>query len=178
MDKILLTESQIHDKIVKIADEISIVYHEDLDKLVLLIVLDGSMVFGVDLLKELGKKEIYPEIRTISVSSYEGQEHLGPRMNKEWGDSLENRDIIIIEDIVDTGDTINYIKRLLLDSPNQPSTIEVASLLVRNLCEEKPVFKGFVIDEGLWVYGYGMDTPQYKNRSLPNIYVKTQKDES
>jgi hypoxanthine phosphoribosyltransferase len=131
-------------------------------------VLNGSFLFMADLLKEI---EIPCEIGFIRVSSYEGSESSG-KIKQAFGlpDDLHNRDIIIVEDIVDTGFTLTHILNEV--HKQKPASVNVCTLLL------KPTALKYEIDEleyvgfeiaNEFVVGYGLD---YKGlgRNLKDIY--------
>lgn len=136
---------------------------------ILIGVLNGAFVFLSDLIREL---DIECEIDFLKLSSY-GNEKISSgdvTILKELNCNPEGRDIIIIEDIVDTGASIEFIKKLL--ERENPASIRFATLLYKsskcNLDFEID-YKGFEIEDKFCV-GYGMDWAQ-KYRNLKDIYV-------
>ncbi|HLT24363.1 MAG TPA: hypoxanthine phosphoribosyltransferase [Ignavibacteria bacterium] len=136
---------------------------------ILIGVLNGAFVFLSDLIREL---DIECEIDFLKLSSY-GNEKISSgdvTILKELNCNPEGRDIIIIEDIVDTGASIEFIKKLL--EKENPASVRFATLLYKsskcNLDFEID-YKGFEIEDRFCV-GYGMDWAQ-KYRNLKDIYV-------
>lgn len=135
--------------------------------LIFLSVLNGAFMFTSDLLKEI----ILPcEISFMKVSSYAGTESTG-RVDELIGltSAVKDRHVIIIEDIVDTGITIDKVIRLL--EIEQPSSIEVCATLFKKEAyrgQHPPKYYGFEIPNK-FVVGYGLDYDQY-GRNLPAIY--------
>lgn len=131
-------------------------------------VLNGSFLFMADLLKEV---EILCEIGFIRVSSYEGAESSG-KVKEAFGlpDNLHNRDIIIVEDIVDSGLTLNYV----INEINQqvPASVKVCTLLFKPAALKVPIkeleYVGFEIANE-FVVGYGLDYVGL-GRNLKDIY--------
>lgn len=133
---------------------------------VLLILLNGAFIFGADLVREL---DIESDIVFISASSYgmrtssSGKVRLGQAFNLD----IKGRDLIIVEDIIDTGNTchklLEYLDNLGADS------ISVCTLLLREGAPVRPEYAGFTIGRG-FVVGYGLD---YKEdfRGLKSIFV-------
>lgn len=131
-------------------------------------VLNGSFLFMADLLREI---EIPCEIGFIRVSSYSGAESSG-NVKEAFGlpDNLHNRDVIIVEDIVDSGVTLNYV---LSEVHKQvPASVKVCTLLFKPAALKSPVdelaYVGFEIGNE-FVVGYGLDYNGL-GRNLKDIY--------
>ncbi|WEK19362.1 MAG: hypoxanthine phosphoribosyltransferase [Candidatus Pedobacter colombiensis] len=131
-------------------------------------VLNGSFLFMADLLKEV---EIPCEIGFIRVSSYEGTESSG-KIKEAFGlpKNLHNRDIIIVEDIVDSGFTLNYVLSEVYKQT--PASVKVCSLLFKPEALKAPIkeleYVGFEIANE-FVVGYGLDYIGL-GRNLKDIY--------
>ena len=135
-------------------------------------VLNGSFLFMADLLKEINTS---CEVGFIKVSSYEGTESSG-NVKQAFGlpDSLHNRDVILVEDIVDTGFTLQYILKEVYKQ--KPASVRVCSLLLKPAALKAPIpeleYVGFEIANE-FVVGYGLDYDGL-GRNLKDIYrVKT-----
>lgn len=131
-------------------------------------VLNGSFLFMADLLKEM---EIPCEVGFIRVSSYKGTESSG-EVKEAFGmpENLQGRDIILVEDIVDTGFTLKYIlEKVYLQ---QPASVRVCSLLYKPAAIQTPIkeleYIGFEIPNE-FVVGYGLDYDGL-GRNLKDIY--------
>ena len=111
----------------------------------------------------------------MEVSSYEGDDTSGiVRITKDLRESIEGRDVIIVEDILDTGTTLDYIKRLLLT--RNPNSLKISVLLDKPSRRKIPVdidYFGFEIPNE-FVVGFGLDYNE-KYRNLP--YIGTLKKE-
>ncbi|WP_090993485.1 hypoxanthine phosphoribosyltransferase [Pedobacter insulae] len=135
---------------------------------ILIGVLNGSFVFMADLLKEV---HIACEIGFIRIKSYEGTESSGS-IKEAFGlpDGLENRDVLIIEDIVDTGLTLEYILEKV--KAQNPASVQVCSLLFKPMALKSPIpeltYVGFEIPNE-FVVGYGLDYNDL-GRNLKDIY--------
>ncbi|ADY53554.1 hypoxanthine phosphoribosyltransferase [Pseudopedobacter saltans DSM 12145] len=131
-------------------------------------VLNGSFMFMADLMKQI---EISCEADFIKVSSYRDMQSTG-EVKEELGLSIdiENRDIILIEDIVDTGNTLEYLINKL--KTKSPASIKVASLLLKPDALQKKIdeiaYIGFEITND-FVVGYGLDYNGI-GRNTKNIY--------
>lgn len=135
---------------------------------IFLVVLNGAMIFASDLLKSIN---IETEYYCIKVDSYHGGVKTTGKVEISGAlPDLFNRDIIIVEDIVDTGNTMATLFEYI--SKKQPSSIEIATLFSKPAMRQEYVYAryiGFVIDP-LFIVGYGLDYDQ-KGRNLKDIYI-------
>jgi len=166
IEKILINETELKDKVIELGKNIS----DDYKGLspVFITVLRGSIIFLCDLIREV---KIPISLDFLSVSSYSGQTHTGVvRIIKDLDENIENKHVILIEDIIDTGLTLNYIVGMLQE--RKPASIKVCALLdkkVRRIIDIPIEYKGFEIPDE-FVVGYGMDyNQQYRN--LPFIGI-------
>lgn len=164
--KTLLTREQIESRIKELAKEIQKDY-EGKD-LYVLGLLKGSVVFMTDLIKEI---ELPLVIDFMSVSSYSGHTTSGVvKILKDVDINMEGKDVLIVEDIIDTGLTLNHVTKLLKERGIK--SLKICSLLdkpSRRLVEMKGDYIGFEIPDK-FVIGYGLDNDQYC-RNLPFIGV-------
>ena len=130
-------------------------------------VLNGSFMFVADLLKNI---ELECEISFVKFSSYQGTETTGQvREVIGLSESLEGRDVIILEDIVDTGHTMHKMMQSLKNS--NPASVEIASLFVKPARLQVPVdvkYALFTIPDR-FIVGYGLDYDGL-GRNLPDVY--------
>jgi hypoxanthine phosphoribosyltransferase len=137
-------------------------------KPIFLVVLNGSFMFAAALLKEI----TFPcEVSFVKLASYHGTQSTG-EVNELIGlsEDIKNRNVIIIEDIVDTGVTLEKIHQLLLK--NQVNSISVVTLLFKPDSYKKNItvdFSCFNIPND-FVVGYGLDYDGF-GRNLKDIYV-------
>jgi len=130
-------------------------------------VLKGAYIFMSDLARAI---ELPVEFDFMAVSSYgESTESSGVvRIVKDLETDISGRDVLLVEDIVDSGLTLRYLRRLLSD--RNPSSLEVCALLVRQGAKTDDVkYIGFPIPPD-FVVGYGLDVAQHY-RELPSIMV-------
>jgi len=160
--EVLLTEEQIAAKVAELGRQISADYagHE----LTLVSVLKGSLPFMADLMRRI---TLPLRIDLMEVSSYGGTstESSGlVRILKDLSAPIEGRDVLLVEDIIDTGLTLNYLIRYL--KGKNPASIKVCSLLdkpARRLVEIPLDYVGFEIPDA-FVVGYGLDFGEvYRN---------------
>ncbi len=154
---VLIKETEIQQKVQEIGKKINKEYKDR--KPILIGVLKGAFVFLADLLREI---EIPVEIDFLSIHSYDGSESSGVvRITHDLSLNIEDRDVILVEDIIDTGRTVSYIIENLYT--RKPRSLAVCSLLnkeTRRVVDVRLTYVGFTIP-GVFVVGYGLD---YDNR--------------
>ena len=166
--EILITEEQIRDKVRELGRKVTADYAET--SVTLVSVLKGSLPFMADLMRAM---EIPVTIDLMEVSSYGGAttETSGlVRILKDLSSSIAGKDVLIVEDIIDTGLTLNYLLRYLRGK--NPRSLRICALLdkpARRLVEIPIDYTGFVIPDE-FVVGYGLDFGEYY-RNLPFIGV-------
>jgi hypoxanthine phosphoribosyltransferase len=160
--EVLLTEEQIESKVAELGQKISADYSGR--ELTLVSVLKGSLPFMADLMRRIS---LPLRIDLMEVSSYGGTatESSGlVRILKDLSAPIEGRDVLLVEDIIDTGLTLNYLIRYL--KGKNPRSIRVCSLLdkpARRLVEIPIDYVGFQIPDA-FVVGYGLDFGEvYRN---------------
>ncbi len=160
---LLFDEKSIREKVREIAMQINVTMQNPL----FIGVLNGSFIFASDLLKEI----THPcQIEFIKVASYEGVNSTH-KIKKLLGLNLpiEGRHIIILEDIIDTGLTLEYLIKDLVQ--HKPASIKICCLLLKPAAlkaDLEPDFVGFEVENNFLV-GYGMDYNGY-GRNLKHIY--------
>ena len=169
--EILLSEDKILKRVKELAAQIAEDYQGK--KLLLVGVLKGACFFTVDLARELHDKLPDLEIDFIQVSSYAEKEESSraPKIEKDLSKDIEGLDVLIVEDIVDTGYSLEKLLKLL--SSRNPKSLKTCSLLSKRGRREIEVpidYKGFDI-ENRWVEGYGIDSNQ-KGRGRREIVAK------
>ncbi|MCA3439656.1 MAG: hypoxanthine phosphoribosyltransferase [Rhodobacter sp.] len=137
------------------------------DKLIVVGLLRGSFVFIADLVREI---DLPVEVDFLEASSYgDGMESSREvRILKDLRGEIAGRDVLVVEDIVDTGFTLGHVVRLL--QSREPKRLEVCALLdkpTRREVDIRATWTGFVIPDE-FVVGYGIDFAQ-RNRNLPFI---------
>ena len=161
---ILINESNLDKRIEELAKEIMRDYKDE--DLVFVGVLKGAAVFIIELAKKI-KNSV--EFEFIQVESYQGTESTGKiKLKQDLIDKIEGRNIIIIEDIVDTGRTLEYLREYI--KKHNPKSVKVCTLLSkpsRRIVELNIDYIGFSIPDE-FVIGFGMDYDQ-KYRNLPYI---------
>ena len=167
--EILITEEQIDKIVTSIAAQIDRDYADSQRDLLLLAILKGSVVFMGDLMKKIKRPA---EIDFMKVSSYSGTETRGKVdiiLDLHRRD-LQNTDIIIVEDIVDSGNTLTYLNGYLrLKGANSVKCATMLDKPARRKVDFVPDYIGMKIPD-YFVVGYGLDYNE-KYRTLPYIGV-------
>lgn len=167
----MIPEEQIEKRIRELAQQISSDYEGKTIHLV--VILKGSVFFSCELAKRL---DIPVTMDFMSVSSY-GSETVSSgrvRILKDLDESIQGKDVLIVEDIIDSGNTLAYLKDLL--TARSPKSLAICTLLdkpERRVTDVDVKYVGFVIPDE-FVVGYGLDYDQYY-RNLPYIGVIEQK---
>lgn len=167
-DEILLEQAAIEKRVRELAAEIRSDYAAD-TPIHLVAVLKGAFVFLADLMREMTGPVTCD---FIAVSSYGGgtQSSGEVRLLKDLDRGLEGRDVVIVEDIVDTGLTLLYLQEIL--RARDPRTLRTVCLLSkpsRRKVDVKVEYVGFTIEDR-FVVGYGLDFDEH-HRNLPYIAV-------
>ena len=165
--EVLYSEEKINGRVKEIAQTLYEKYGDE--EVVFICTLKGAVFFACDLLKNY-KGDARMEF--LRVSSYKGTVSTGKielnlSISKE---NIQNKNVIIIEDIVDTGNTLLFLNNYIAEM--NPKTLEICTLLdkkVKRVVDIEPTYAGFVVDD-LFVIGYGLDYDQ-KYRNLPYIGV-------
>jgi hypoxanthine phosphoribosyltransferase len=167
VEEVLLTGEQIQARVAELGAQLAADYGGRDPMLVS--VLKGSIIFLADLIREM---EIPLSLDLMEVSSYGAStESSGQvRILKDLSKPIDGRDVIVVEDIIDTGLTLNYLLRYLHDKG--PASIRVCCLLdkpARRLADITIDYRGFTIPDR-FVIGYGLDYDE-RYRNLPYIGV-------
>lgn len=166
----LYTEEDIREKVRDLGRQISKDYKGK--QLTVVGILKGSLVFMADLIREI---DADVTVDFMEVSSYgNGTTSSGEiRIKKDMDSTPVGKNLLIVEDIIDTGNTLKYLKDVYLAGKN-PKSIKIVTMLdkpSRRKADIKPDYSGFSIDD-LFVIGYGLDYAQ-QFRHLPYIaYLK------
>lgn len=167
--EILLTDEQIKKRCLELSSEISKDYASSKKTLVMICVLRGASYFFADLTRNI-IGDVHLDF--IVVSSYgSGTQSTGSvKILKDIEENIEGKDVILVEDVIDTGLTLRNLVQLL--NQRKPNSIKIASLLDKVDAHKTPVdakYVGFPIPNK-FVVGYGLDYDQ-KYRNLPFVAV-------
>ena len=166
-EKVLITKEEIDAAIKKMAAQLDRDYSGK--NPLFICILKGSVFFYADLLRAL---TIPAELDFMSISSYGNSTRTSGevKMVKDLDHSIEGKDVIIVEDIVDSGNTLSYLKALL--TSRNPASVKICTLLdkpERRVTDVKADYSCFCIPDE-FVVGYGLDYAE-KYRNFNGIYV-------
>lgn len=165
--QVYIKHTDVKRRIKELARQINRDYKEKIP--IFIGVLNGSFIFLSDLIREI---KINCEIDFLKLSSY-GDSKISSgdvKMLKDLNCDVKGRDVIVVEDIIDSGLSMTYLRKLIM--ANKPSSFRVAALLYKKDVSKlkfKIDYIGFKIDNK-FVVGYGLDFAQ-KYRNLNGIYV-------
>lgn len=161
---ILINKAKLEKRIEELAKQIEKDYQGK--EIVFIGLLKGSVMFMSELAKNIKSNVI---LDFMDVSSYQGTESTGKiKINKDIRDSIEGKDVLIVEDIIDTGRTLTYVLEYL--KQKNPNSIRIATMLSkpsRRIMELNVDYIGFAIEDK-FVVGYGLDCNE-KYRNLPYV---------
>ncbi len=166
-ERILISEEELQAIVKRLGAQITEDYREK--NLLLVSVLKGAVVFMTDLMREI---KIPCRIDFMATSSYEGSKSTGVvKIVKDLDKAIDGLDVLIVEDILDSGRTLSYVKELLLS--RNPASLRICTLLdkpsARVVQSVQPDYVGANI-ENEFVIGYGLDYDE-KYRNLPCIAI-------
>lgn len=167
IEKILISEDELQAAVKKLAAQINEAYNGE--PLTLVIILRGSMVFASDLMRHL---TMPLTLDFMQVSSYgSGTVSKGfIKIKQDLSSDIEGKNILIIEDIIDSGNTLHKLKELLKE--RNPKSVRICTILDKPERRVTPVeveYSGIVIPDE-FVVGYGLDYDEYF-RNLPYVGV-------
>ncbi|HEY3927244.1 MAG TPA: hypoxanthine phosphoribosyltransferase [Candidatus Koribacter sp.] len=165
--KVMLSRDQIQKRVAELGASISADFQGQ--PIVLIGVLKGATIFLSDLARNIALDATFD---FISVSSYgSGKQSSGEvKLNKDVDNSMEAKNVVLVEDILDTGLTMTYLLKVL--RAHNPKALKIATLLDKSSRRILPIhadYVGFEIPD-YFVVGYGMDADE-RYRNLPDICV-------
>jgi hypoxanthine phosphoribosyltransferase len=165
VDRVIIPSDEIKKRVKELGEEISRDYKEKNPLLVC--ILRGAVIFLSDLIREI---KIPVEIDFMAVSSYGSSTRSSGvvRILKDLNENIRGKHVVLVEDIVDTGLTLNYLLKNL--KSREPASLEICSFLLKEGKQRVPLeikYLGFVIPDE-FVVGYGLDYAQ-KFRNLPYV---------
>ncbi|MCK6457364.1 MAG: hypoxanthine phosphoribosyltransferase [Phycisphaerae bacterium] len=169
IDRVLISREQIAQRVRGLADEIAAVYADDAAGLVIVPILAGSLIFCADLIRCLPFKM---RIALMTISSYRDKTTVGatPQVVHDLTADIRGRHVLVVDDILDTGNTLGLVMRDL--ARRQPASLRMCVLL-RKKGKAPPSLKadfvGFDIED-VFVVGYGLDYDNHY-RNAPDIGV-------
>lgn len=166
LGKVLIPQNRLQERVSGLGLEISQAF--DGKDLAIVAILKGSFIFAADLLRAVTTP---CSIDFMGISSYADQQGSGVvRITKDLEESIAGRAVLLVEDIIDTGLTANYLLQAL--KRRGPASVDICALLdksARRIIDLPIAFRGFEIPD-VFVVGYGMDYQQHY-RNLPHIAI-------
>lgn len=167
--EVLFTEKQLENRVTELAKQITADYAHTGRPLLMIGILRGSVIFYGDLVRKIGCN-VYFDF--MSMSSYGNSDKTSGevRMLKDLDESLEGKDVIIVEDIIDSGLTLSFLKKAL--AARKPASLRICALFdkpSRRKVDLKGDYIGFEIPDA-FIVGYGLDYAQ-RYRNLPFVGV-------
>ncbi|WP_297281382.1 hypoxanthine phosphoribosyltransferase [uncultured Anaerococcus sp.] len=167
IEKVLIDENSLDLKIKKLATYIND-YYKDEDSLIMVGILKGSVIFMSELAKHV---KVDCNLEFMSVSSYDGTKSTGNvKILKDLETDIEGKNVLLVEDIIDSGHTLKKLKTNL--EKRDPKEVRIITLLdkpERRVADIKPEWYGFKIPDE-FIVGYGMDYNE-RFRNLPFIGI-------
>ncbi|MFW2077936.1 hypoxanthine phosphoribosyltransferase [Acinetobacter sp. ULE_I010] len=165
--KVMISAEEIHAKVQELGKKIDAHYANSDKELVLIGLLRGSVIFMADLCRAIRKEH---ELDFMTVSSYGGgiTSTRDVKILKDLDGEIHGKDVLIIEDIIDSGNTLSKVLEIL--STRQPNSIELCTLISKPSRREIDLdvkFLGFEVEDK-FIVGYGLDYDQ-KYRHIPFI---------
>lgn len=166
IERILISEEELQEKVSEMGRKISRDF-KDKDP-IFVGVLKGCFIFMADLMRYV---DISCSMDFMAVSSYSGTSSTGAvKINKDLGEDIEGRHLIIVEDILDSGVTLSYLKQYLM--VRKPASITIATLMDKPARRKADIYADYSCFEipDAFVVGYGLDYNE-RYRNLPYIGV-------
>lgn len=164
--KVLIDEEKLNKRIEELAIQISNDYKGE--DIVLVCILKGAVYFAVDLSKKITNSEVVLDFMKVSSYGSSTQSSGKVELKVDLSSDIEGKNVIIVEDILDTGYTLDYLYNYL--KSKNPRTLKICVLLDKKERREKDIkvdYAGFEI-ENKFIVGYGLDYDE-KYRNLPYI---------
>ncbi|PLX84151.1 MAG: hypoxanthine phosphoribosyltransferase [Desulfuromonas sp.] len=165
--KVLYSREFIAEQVERLGKEISRDYHGR--EILLAGVLKGSFLFFADLVRAISSPVVVDFVRLASYGSETRSSGI-VEMRKDLEIPLQGRDVIIVEDIIDSGNTLEYLYHHLLQ--RKPRSLKICTLIDKRALREVPIeadYVGITMDEG-FIIGYGLDHDE-RYRNLPDIHL-------
>jgi hypoxanthine phosphoribosyltransferase len=164
LDRILISTEEIQARVIELSNQITADY-SDVDNLYIIGILKGAFIFLADLTRHL---QVTHTVDFMALSSYGKTTTTGAvRILMDLREPVEGKHVLVVEDIVDTGNTLNYLHRVI--KGRRPASMRTCALLqkIRQGMDIPVDYLGFNIPDE-WVVGYGLDFGE-KFRTLPYI---------
>jgi hypoxanthine phosphoribosyltransferase len=167
VERVMISAEQIRRRVKQLAAQLDKLYEGR--KPAVVCILKGSFMFFADLVRNM---RVETEVDFMSVSSYGAgtQSTREVKIKKDLASNIAGRDVLVVEDIIDSGNTLYHLKKLL--NERAPASVNIVTLLDKPDRREVPLepdYKGFTIEDE-FVIGYGLDYAE-DYRNLPYIGI-------
>ncbi len=167
---VLYSEEEIQARITVLANKINFDYKDSASPIVLISVLKGALIFTADLIRKIN---LPLQLEFVKISSYGSQKISSGKIETPLLNlpPLNNKEVLIVEDIIDSGRTIHFLENYIKDQFS-PKSLKVATLLSKSVRREvqiNPDYVGFEVDDHFLV-GYGLDYDE-DYRHLPYLAI-------
>ena len=159
-----ISVARIDYELLDLANELNADYR-DKEGVIILGVLNGAIHFVSDLTRKLNFQH---ELAFVKLSSYGNEQKSSGNVDviKNWSGSLKGKHILILEDMLDTGLSMQTLLKTI--EVDEPASVKIAALIYKKESTVKPNYHCFVIPQDIFIIGYGFDN-QGGDRHLPNI---------
>ena len=164
--KVLFNQTQLQQAVEKVAREIHSRHYNDPNPPVMICVLNGAFMFFTDLVRQIN---IDCEIDFMRVKSYQGQNQFEITMTKDIETDITGRTVYIVDDIIDSGNTMISIGKHLKSQPNLPKDIVFVSLFKKYTSDLDCIY-GIELTDETWICGYGLDGENGLHRNKNSIF--------
>lgn len=165
--EVMISKEEIAKKVAELGEKINKKY-KDSGELVLIALLRGSVIFMADIARELKLENVRLDFMTVSSYGSSMTSSRDVKIKKDIEDSIKGKDVLIVEDLIDTGFTLSKVVEIL--KIREPKSLSICTLLDKPARREVNVdveFSGFQIPDE-FVVGYGIDYAE-KHRELPFV---------
>ncbi len=172
--KVVFSREQIQERLVELGKEITAFYKDD-KPIVCVCVLRGAVIFFADLIKHIDSDKVVCDF--VTLQSYETAMEVGGmqttgkiKLIQEMRESVKGKHVLVIEDIVDSGNTVNYLHEYF--KGKEALDVKIACLLDKPMArkvEVKVDYIAFTLERPAYIIGYGLDDSQ-RYRNLDAIY--------
>lgn len=164
--KVLFNQTQLQQAVEKVAREIHSRHYNDPKPPVMICVLNGAFMFFTDLVRQIN---IDCEIDFMRVKSYQGQNQFEIKMTKDIETDITGRTVYIVDDIIDSGNTMISIGKHLKSQPNTPKEVVFVSLFKKYTSDLDCIY-GIELTDETWICGYGLDGENGLHRNKNSIF--------
>ena len=167
--KIYISAEKIEAEVKRLANEITNDYKDLKEDIIIIVLMNGGVIFACDLVKQIKLPLIMDFMRAKSYGDEFVSSH-DVKILKDISEDIYNKHVIIVEDIIDTGYTLNKVTKML--NIRKPLSIKICTMFDKNVEREKKIIPDYIgmKIENKFILGYGLDYKQ-KYRNLPHVEI-------